>query len=280
MNNNFTMSEIWIQSSYVRYNIDEIFKIGNLTFKKNENQLISQHFFDIPLDCETISKMKRYIQEGFVFKFNYVSKSVYEKLKDNFTVNILDKWDAPKLYTNNIDKYLSNSVHQQVKRNYKKYLQERDRYNFQFSNNQNCDSLNLWQDVLYIDKKSWKGEQKCDMKSLDREDLQYIFYLLQNKANSSLLVCYDNNIPVSYSLMFRANEKSRWYAVKWGASFVGRKKYLGIFALFEHLRFINKIDNIIDIDFWGRRSQTYDYLKNSEEERFHLIVSGDKDEVN
>ena len=66
MNNNFTMSEIWIQSSYVRYNIDEIFKIGNLTFKKNENQLISQHFFDIPLDCETISKMKRYIQRPAV----------------------------------------------------------------------------------------------------------------------------------------------------------------------------------------------------------------------
>ncbi len=274
MNNNFTMSEIWTQSSYIRYNVNELFKIGNLLFRKTGNQLVSQHFFDISIDDETVDKMKNYINEGFTFKFSYISKNVYEKLKEDFVVDLLDEWKAPKLSIDDIDKYLSNSAHSQVKRNYKRYLKEKSMYNFKVSN-ENYNSLKLWKDVLYIDKNCWKGQQKCDMKSLDREDLQYVFYLLQNKENSSLLVCYDNKIPVSYSLMFRANDKSEWYAVKWGASSTGRKKYLGIFALFEHLRFINKMDNIVNVDFWGRRSQTYDYLKNNDEERFHLIVSGD-----
>ncbi len=279
MNNNFTMSNIWIRSSYIRYDINELFQIGNLLFRKKGNQLICQHFFEMNFDENTINNMKAYIYKGMVFKFNYVDKNVYEKLTKNFTVDIVDKWNAPTLYTDSIDKYLYESIHHQVTKNYKKYLNIKNNYIFKISNQGCHETLKLWKDVLYIDKNCWKGERFCDMKSLDREDLQYIFYLLQNKENASLIVCYDNNIPAAYSLMFRANKNSKWYAVKWGASTEGRKKYLGIYTLFEHLKFINSIDGIVDVDFWGRRSQTYDYLKNCEEKRFHLIVSGDKNEV-
>ena len=48
--------------------------------------------------------------------------------------------------------------------------------------------------VLDIDKNSWKGENLCDMKSLCREDFQYVFYLLNAYDDSSLITRLNDDI--------------------------------------------------------------------------------------
>ena len=161
---------------------------------------------------------------------------------------------------------MEKNKNSQVRKNYKKY--KKSNINIETSNNDNI--LKLWTDVLYIDKNSWKNEEKSDMKSLDREDLQYIFYMLNNKDKISLNVSYNNKIPTSYSLMFKENN-NKWYAVKWGASFLGREKYHGIYCLYDHLIKLSDKQEI-NIDFWGRRSESYDYLKNNSLKRYHIIL--------
>ena len=114
------------------------------------------------------------------------------------------------------------------------------------------------------------------MKSLDREDLQYLLFLIKNNEESSLVVIYENDIPLAYSLMFKNESNNYWYAVKWGASFEGRKVYAGIYCLFSHLQFLYKKENQLNIDFWGRRNATYDLLKNTSIIREHLEISKGK----
>ena len=109
------------------------------------------------------------------------------------------------------------------------------------------------------------------MKSLNREDLQYFPFLLLDKENSNLVVIYDKkDTPLAYSLMFKNNDM--WYAVKWGASFQGRKEYAGFYALFNHLEYIYSKDKTIRLDFWGRRNKTYDSLKNDSVNRNHIKI--------
>lgn len=273
MNNNFTMSQIWKNSLYIRYNLNDLVCTGNLFFYKNDKLLTCQHFFNFEFSEEDINNLKSLLDEGYQLKFNYVDKPLYEKIRKTFGIkntHILDKWDAPILKTDNIDNHLKSSRHSQVNRNYNKYLKNKSEYDFILNNTQNVSKL--WTDVLKIDYNSWKGKNKCDMKSLNREDLQYIFHLMREKEDSSLLVCYKNDVPLAYSLMFKNNQNNMWYAVKWGASFKGREKYLGIYSLFEHLIYLQKESDKINIDFWGRRSQTYDYLKNKSVERYHILV--------
>ena len=63
-----------------------------------------------------------------------------------------------------------------------------------------------------------------------------------------------------------------WYAVKWGASYLGRKKYAGFMVLFNHLEYIDSFEDQINVDFWGRRNKTYDSLKNNSINRKHIII--------
>lgn len=273
MKNNFTMSQIWKDSLHIRYDLNDLVCIGNLYFYKNEKTLTCQHFFNFEIHEEDIPNLKKLLDEGYQLKFNYIDKTMYETLKKVFgkaKIQIQDKWNAPILKTDDIHNYLKYSKHSQVKRNYNRYLKRKNEYTFILDNKHNL--TKLWIDVLKIDYNSWKGKTKCDMKSLNREDLQYIFHLICEKENSSLLVCYKNDEPLAYSLMFKNNENNMWYAVKWGASFEGRKSYLGIYSLFEHLLYLQNEDGKVDIDFWGRRSQTYDYLKNNDVERYHILV--------
>ncbi|MDO5569364.1 MAG: hypothetical protein Q4G04_04565 [bacterium] len=275
MKNNFTLSNDWSKAISIRYDIGSIVKIDDLYFVKKNNILECQHYFDFNLNSNILKELENIIKKGNIIKFKYIDdgkclnkiKSWAKKRK--MILNIIDEWEAPCLNISDIDKYFENNKTNQIKRNFKKYKSTLNNYKYVLSNISNV--LDLWNDVLFIDYNSWKKDNNCDMKSLSREDLQYIFYLMNEPNNSSLNVCYKNNIPYSYSLLFRANSKSKWYAVKWGASKEGRIGYTGIFCLFDHLLKISK-DKNINIDFWGRRSRAYDYLKNSEIHRLHIEV--------
>lgn len=278
--NNFTLSDNWIEGILKRYDNKNIINMYEIYFWKDEKLLKCQHFFDFDISNDTLEIMAEYIEKGIKIRFSYLDNDkLYTKLKKwcnekKYTFNIVDEWNAPRLEllkdSDNITEYLNKNKSSQIRRNFKDYLKNRKDYRIVSSNNKNI--LDLWNDVLYIDCNSWKGKKHCDMQSLNREDLQYIFYLINNFENASLNVLYKDDLPLAYSLMFRANENSMWYAVKWGASDEGRKTKTGFYCLFNHLEMIYHEKNELILDFWGRRSQTYDYLKNNEILRSHIEI--------
>ena len=276
---NYSTCDIWNQSIALRYPIDKIKKIGNLYFFDDNNILKCQHFFDFNVTNDDLKKMEIEINKGKSIRINYLNdSSLLKKLETwtksmDFKCQIIDEWEAPilKLSKNqDIKKYFSLSIHSQIRKNYNLYCKNKLKYKFydSFENS----SLFLWNLVLKIDYNSWKKTENSDMKSLDREDLQYLPFLLLNKKDSSLIVMCDlNDNPLAYSLMFKNNKL--WYAVKWGASNDGRKKYAGFSCLFYHLEYLYSRENSLFLDFWGRRNKTYDNLKNDYVKRKHILIS-------
>ena len=240
---NFSNSNIWIDSLYIRYPINKIVNIGKLYFYNDNNLFICQNFFNPNMGELEIKQLIKRINEGNKVKFSYINNSeILDNLKkmsnDNkFIYEIIDSWEAPRLcLKNNLSNYLLNECGKQIKRDYKLYKKNKE--NYIFYNSINDDILKLWSYVLKIDFDSWKKEEKSDMKSLNREDLQYLPFLLLKKDNSNLVVvCDKNDNPLAYSLMFKG-DNDYWYAVKWGSSYQGRKKYAGFIALFNHLEYI------------------------------------------
>lgn len=275
---NFSLSKTWKYSVYLRYNLKDIVILKGLVFFEKNKTLICQHFFDFDIDDDQLSLLKEQVLLGKTIRFNYINDGVlYKQLKEwcknnNFVLNILDEWNAPKLETDcQISKYMEFNHHAQMKRNFKNYLKNKN--NFLFKSSSNCELLELWSLVLEIDHNSWKYDERSDMKSLNREDLQYLPFLIKHPNNSNLIVLSDlDNKPLAYSLMFKG-ENDYWYAVKWGASYDGRKESAGFCCLFYHLEYLKEMDSKIKIDFWGRRSNAYDKLKNHEIKRMHLSVS-------
>ena len=274
---NFSTSDVWNNSIILRYPIDKIRKIGNLYFVENENILKCQHFFDFDIGTNVLDSLKVQVLNHKKIKFNYINDSELLKKLENwananqFTYEIIDKWEAPLLFLDtDIKDYLKNNFHSQIRKNYKNYI--RNKNNYKFYNSSIDDVIHLWNYVLDIDFHSWKKEENSDMKSLDREDLQYFPFLLTNNKNSNLVVVCDlNDNPLAYSLMFK-NDNGCWYAVKWGASTIGRKNYIGFFSLFNHLEYLYEKENHIFLDFWGRRSFVYDSLKNESIVRNHIVI--------
>ena len=277
---NFTFSEDWIKGIFKRYSELNIKNLSGIYFWEDNNFLKCQHFFDFDISDNSLEMLEKYIDRGISVKFSYLDKSkLFFKLvswckKHKYNFRIIDQWKAPRLDLSKSSmtthEYLSTNSNSQIKRNYKEYLKNKDNYNIVHGTEESVSKL--WKDVLLIDSGSWKGQKSCDMQSLNREDLQYIFYLFNNIDNASLSVLYKDSNPLAYSLMFRANIKSMWYAVKWGASDEGRKEKAGFYCLFNHLENIYNNINELNIDFWGRRSQTYDYLKNDEIVRYHVEI--------
>lgn len=273
---NFSKSEIWNNSLFIRYPIEKIFKLGNLYYFLDGDTLICQSFFNLGLEKKDLDEIKKVIFESKKVRFSYIDdvkdlKALNKLSKDNnFVYEVIDSWEAPRLFLDqNPSSYLENYCGLQIKKNYKKYLNVKKEY--KIINSENNDVLKLWSDVLKIDTNSWKKLESSDMKSLNREDLQYFPFLLLDKENSNLVVIYDKkDTPLAYSLMFKNNDM--WYAVKWGASFQGRKEYAGFYALFNHLEYIYSKDKTIRLDFWGRRNKTYDSLKNDSVNRNHIKI--------
>lgn len=276
---NFSTSRIWNESVILRYSFDKIKKIGNLYFYDDQNILKCQHFFNFEISPNELEELKNQLNNGKILKFNYLNDStLLEKLelwiKENgFKCKIIDEWEAPILRLSgnkNIEEYFSSSNHSQICRNYKLYC--KNQKNYKFYNSSNIDPLTLWNYVLEIDYNSWKKVEKSDMKSLNREDLQYLPFLLMNKENSNLVVICDlEDKPLAYSLMFKSD--NYWYAVKWGASNDGRKKYAGFYCLFYHLKYLYSLNPNLNVDFWGRRNSTYDKLRNDFIKRKHILIS-------
>lgn len=279
---NFSTSDVWNKSLILRYPKDQIIKIGNLLFYKQENIYKCQHFFDFEISDNEILQIQELIDKGYKIKFNYMNDTMIKKFKNlnNCNIEFIDSWDAPILILDETPKnYFLKNDHSQIKRNYSNYVKYKE--NFKFYNSSNEDILKLWNYVLTIDFNSWKKEEKSDMKSLDREDLQYLPFLLTNKNDSNLVViCNLNDQPLAYSLMFKGSDKY-WYAVKWGASNIGRKQYVGFYALFNHIEYLYNINKNLKLDFWGRRSSTYDKIKNNIVKRSHIVLfKGDKENEN
>lgn len=275
---NFTFSNYWKTAVFDRFSEKSILKIGNLLFAKIDGSFRCQHFFDFSINPLEYNKILYYLNKENKFRFNYIDQKLFENIKkwcvsNNLNLEIIDLWKAPKLKLSSIriDNYLMNDCGTQTKKNYLKYKKSYNDYDYLDSKYNNI--YNLWLDVLEIDKNSWKYREKSDMKSLDREDLQYQKFLFNDSENSFLNVMYKDNIPIAYSLFFKNDLTKQWYAVKWGASDLGRKYYAGFFCLYNHLQKLEKKEGIIDIDFWGRRSSTYDLLKNCEDNRYHILVS-------
>lgn len=272
---NFTHSNAWINAIFMRYPIDDIFHENRCVFVKKNKDYIYQHFFSIENNLQEIANFINSLPLNTNFVFKYINECEAKILFDYLSasgieVNIIDNWEAPILNINeNLHDIFLRSKHTQTIRNFKMYNKEKSKYTFKNSDRYNV--FDLWTDVLNIDNYSWKKSENSDMKSLDREDLQYLPYILENKNDISILVMYKNNIPVSYSLFFR-NYDDVFYAVKWGSSHYGREKYAGIICLFEHLfNIYEEYDNCI-VDFWGRRSNVYDKLKNSATNRMNFEI--------
>lgn len=277
MNDNFTYSLDWRKSIFLRYPIDQIVTFKHLDFFKDEDHLICQQFFNIKYTKEDLEQMKKHLLNGKQIIFKYMNQSnSLEKLKkwallNHFHVQMKDQWDAPQLFlSNEIFEYINKSSHSQLKRNFGKYLKYKNDYIFKNSKDENL--LSLWSDVLKIDYNSWKRKEQSDMKSLNREDLQYLPYMLNNTDTCNLVVIYYENEPLAYSLMFQDYDNT-WYAVKWGASDNGRKHNAGFYCLYYHLELLKDLNTDLMIDFWGRRNQTYDELKNNSIRRCHLSIS-------
>lgn len=273
---NFTKSEIWNNSIILRYPLNEIKKIDSLIFHEENNILKCQHFFDFDISLREYKKMSDEINDSKKIRFNYLdSSALFKHLKkwainNNYTYQIIDKWKAPRLILKtDVKEYLEKNIHSQIKRNYKKY--QKSKNNYIFYNSSSEDTLKLWNYVLEIDNNSWKKQEKSDMKSLNREDLQYLPFLLSSNNSSLIVVCDSQNNPLAYSLMFK-NNNNYWYAVKWGASNIARKNYVGIFCLFYHLEYLYYLNQSLEIDFWGRRNNIYDSLKNDSIDRMHVLI--------
>lgn len=276
MNNNFTFSDLWINALYIRYDINKLKKYDNIYFYENDNLLKCQHFFYYDLSEDILNCLKFELNSKKI-KFSYIdNEQMINKLKllckeNGFKFELEDTWEAPILELNeSLNNYINKIKSSQIKKNYKYYLIHKENFILKKSNNKNI--INLWKDVLKIDNNSWKKNEKSDMKNLDREDLQYLPFLINNEENTSLFVLYDkNNNPISYSLMFKINDE--WYQSKWGASNDGRKFKAGFIILFSHIEYLYNLKKYLQLDFWGRRNKTYDNLKNGHKIRSNILIS-------
>ena len=275
---NFTFSDFWTNAVYDRFSEENILKINDLLFAKIDDIFRCQHFFEFSINPPEYNKLLTYLNKNNKFRFNYIDQNLFDNINNwcklnELNLEIIDCWEAPKLKltSNRIENYLLSNCGKQTKKNYLKYKNSFNDYVYLDSNCYDMDKL--WNDVLSIDKNSWKYREQSDMKSLNREDLQYKKFLYNNRQNSFLNVVYRDDVPIAYSLFFKNIKTKQWYAVKWGASDLGRKYYAGFFCLYNHLEKIEKSDGMINIDFWGRRSPTYNLLKNYEDNRYHILVS-------
>lgn len=274
---NFTFSDMWLESIKTRYLPSRVVKIGNLFFANVNGIYRCQHFFDFNITKDEFNQLEYYINKGMKIRFSYIDKKLFDKIKtwcdnEKIIITILDMWDAPKLNLSNefISEYLLNKCGKQTSRNYKKY--KKHFFDYKYIDSKSSDVNILWNDTLYIDLHSWKAKEKSDMRSLDREDIQYELFLKQNQKDSLLNLIYYKKTPLAYSLMFKDAKKNEWYAVKWGASNDGRKHYAGLFCLYNSLEKLEQIEGKVNLDFWGRRSSTYDLLKNHEDKRYHILL--------
>lgn len=292
---NITLSRTWKKSQIIRYGADSIINKHGIHFLKDfkNNTLFCLAYFDFDVTNELIDYMSELIiQDGIDIVFKYLdedSRAYKSIMRNHYSTKggelicrqVLDRWNSPFV---RIDSNLSfrdylSGRHKRLQRTFRKIDKLMNEGIFYDLEGNEDNILSLWLDVLKIDSSSWKRKMNSDMRSLDREDLQYIFPLLMSQENNSLLVTYENNIPQAYSLMMRRNINTKWFAVKWGCSYEGRNKFLGIVCLLNHLQRLHTRNKVtksranLEIDLWGRRSQIYDQFATHFISRCHIKLT-------
>ncbi len=269
--NNFTNDELWRKILYFRYPFEKVFSSKNLDFVDRDDFIECKQNFQINVNEEDLLLLEKLLEMKEV-KFKYMDENFYKLIKDKFTskytVNIDSKWENPiiKIEQNQLKEYI-DSKNENIKRDYKKYLVEKE--SSLFYDEENNDFYDLWKNILFIDQSSWKKTEETDMMNLEYEHLQYMFFCLKDAKYYVDIMCDKNKEPIGYSLMFEYD--NILYAAKWGATDEGRKHKAGIVCFFRQLERLSKNRNIV-IDTWSRNNLFFEKISNEGIARINLTL--------
>lgn len=269
--NNFTNDELWRKILYFRYPFEKVFSSKNLDFVDRDDFIECKQNFQINVNEEDLLLLEKLLEMKEV-KFKYIDENLYNLIKDKFSskfiVNIDSKWENPiiKIEQNQLKEYI-DSKNENIKRDYKKYLVEKE--SGLFYDEENNDFYDLWKNILFIDQSSWKKTEETDMMNLEYEHLQYMFFCLKDSKYYVDIMCDKNKEPIGYSLMFEYD--NILYAAKWGATDEGRKNKAGIVCFFRQLERLSKNRNIV-IDTWSRNNLFFEKISNEGIARINLTL--------
>ncbi|CDL79654.1 AAA family ATPase [Xenorhabdus cabanillasii] len=276
---NPTTSHLWRLGTVLRYPELKRFKHIDLVWQENHQQWQSNTFFDFTFTAKEETELLTFLQQqsqSIVFKYLNAESHAYHYLhhlaqQHGLHCHAESKWLAPIANipprTTVTDFLIRHST--RLKRSLKKArgYSTVTRYSTSGQTEQ------LWQDALCVDARSWKTTQQSDMRSLNREDLQYLPGLLSKSNQYHLAVTYDDTgTPGAWSLMLN-DGAGQWYAAKWGCSHQGRESLMGINCLMDHLERLYCPDTGLQVDLWGRNNEFYDQLASQYIERLHLRIT-------
>ncbi|PHM70203.1 AAA family ATPase [Xenorhabdus kozodoii] len=274
---NPTTSHLWRLGTTLRYPKFRRFEQVDLVWQEDHQQWQSNTFFEFAFTAQEKEELLSFLtQQPVLFKYVNAKSHAYSYLHDlakqrGLRCHEESAWSAPIVNIppkTNIADFLSHHS-ARVKRSLKKARAYHTvtRYSAYGQTEQ------LWQDALHIDTQGWKSIQRSDMRSLNREDLQYLPGLLSNSHQYHLAVTYDDNgTPGAWSLMIN-NGAGQWYAAKWGCSDQGREKLMGINCLMSHLEMLYCPYTGLQLDLWGRENDFYDQLATTYLDRLHLRIT-------
>ncbi|KLU16249.1 MULTISPECIES: AAA family ATPase [Xenorhabdus] len=274
---NPTTSHLWRLGTALRYPEFRRFEHVDLVWQEGQQQWQSNTFFDFTFTAQEEKELRSFLQrQPVLFKYLNAKSRAYFCLHDLAQQHGLQcheesQWSAPIVNippeTTVADFLIQHST--RLKRSLKKARTHPTVTRYSTSGQ----TEQLWQDALYVDAKGWKTTQQSDMRSLNREDLQYLPGLLSNSHHYHLAVTYDDKgTPGAWSLMIN-NGAGQWYAAKWGCSYLGREKLMGIHCLISHLETLYCPYTGLQLDLWGRENEFYDQLANQYIERLHLRIT-------
>lgn len=269
--NNFTSNELWRKILYFRYPFEKVFSSKNLDFVDRDDFIECKQNFNIKVEEEDLILIDELLKLKEV-KFKYVNEEFYNLLKDNFSLKnniyIDSEWENPliRIEQKQLKQYMG-SKKENIKRNYKKYLLEKN--SNLFYDEENNDFYSLWKNILSIDQNSWKKTEETDMMNLEYEHLQYMFFCVKDIKYYIDIICNTNKEPMGYSFMFEYNNVL--YAAKWGATDEGRKKKAGIICFFRQLERLSNNKNIV-IDTWSRNNKFFEKISNDGIHRINLTM--------
>lgn len=279
------ISDNWLYGSLLRSPPYQYRKISEIYFRQlPKNIYRCDSSFDLNFNNCLIEQISKIIlDENAIFEFRHINKNciyaLLEKSDNNIHIDIIDEWDAPKLSLprlidfSDFNKNLSGRIRRSVKLN----LEVECKFKIKSLEESNNPFL-LWLAIREIESNSWKSEVKSDLFNLDREDLQYLFYIINGGKSCSLFVLYLEDKPISYSLMIRSENLHKWYAAKWGCSLEGREINAGIRVLYKHVEFLHSEykktnpSTSFTIDFWGRKQSVYNQLSTESETRVNFNI--------
>ncbi len=276
--NNFTQEYVWRTSLYIRFKFKDISSTKNLDLVNYFDKLTCFQFFDSNINEDDLTFLKaKNKNEDIYFKYIDADANFLKIIKESgFNVEVISLWEAGQLHIKKgkFSDYCSSKSNN-FKRLIRKYLTKSKSLMFVSANSNNL--FKLWKDILYIDQSSWKYEEESDMLNMDYEHLQYIFLCLSNSYSVDILVAYIEDEPIAYSFLLK--DKGIYYAVKWGATKIGRLQMGGICCLIKQIENISRTQDLY-MDFWGRDNTIYDRLKTHSKERMNFMIRSKNENKN